>query len=424
MVVYLKLFNSKRDSLPQLVLERSMSEINANNKTKSSVFDIFKIFLKLGSTSFGGPVAHLGYFRKELVERRQWVSDNQYAQLLAICQFLPGPASSQVGFALGLLRAGWLGAVTAFIAFTLPSAILLMIFASILPYLSGDIGVAVIHGLKLVACVVVADAVFSMFVKLCPDNTRRVVAVTILIALLFSNIAWAQMLAILAGAILGILFCKELDVKSSNALKVNYSKKFGLTLFLIFSLLLFMFMFAGGRDGLFEIAQIFYNAGALVFGGGYVVLPLLQDSVVATGLVETEPFIAGYGAAQAVPGPMFAFSAYLGALIPTEHSLYLNALVALIFMFLPGLLLVAATLPLWQAVSHNKTAANAIAGINAAVVGILASAFYDPILTSGISSVFDVCVTVSGLIMLMVFKRSALFIITWCLLLSVGRTLF
>jgi chromate transporter len=401
-----------------------MSEVNIKNKTKSSVFDVFKIFLKLGSTSFGGPVAHLSYFRKELVERRQWVSENQYAQLLAICQFLPGPASSQVGFSLGLLRAGWLGAIAAFVAFTLPSAILLMTFASILPYLSGDIGIAVIHGLKLVACVVVADAVLSMFIKLCPDNTRRAVAVIILGALLFSNIAWAQMLAVLAGAIFGILFCKEPDVKSSNALKVNYSKKFGLTLFLIFSFLLAMFMFAGGHDGLFEIAQIFYNAGALVFGGGYVVLPLLQDSVVATGLVDTEPFIAGYGAAQAVPGPMFAFSAYLGALIPTEHSLYVNASVALIFMFLPGLLLVAATLPLWQAVSHNKTAANAIAGINAAVVGILAAAFYDPILTSGISSVFDVCVTVSGLIMLMVFKRSALFIITWCLLLSVGRTLF
>jgi chromate transporter len=401
-----------------------MSEVNIKNKTKSSVFDVFKIFLKLGSTSFGGPVAHLSYFRKELVERRQWVSENQYAQLLAICQFLPGPASSQVGFSLGLLRAGWLGAIAAFVAFTLPSAILLMTFASILPYLSGDIGIAVIHGLKLVACVVVADAVLSMFIKLCPDNTRRAVAVIILGALLFSNIAWAQMLAVLAGAIFGILFCKEPDVKSSNALKVNYSKKFGLALFLIFSVLLTMFMFAGRHDGLFEIAQIFYNAGALVFGGGYVVLPLLQDSVVATGLVDTEPFIAGYGAAQAVPGPMFAFSAYLGALIPTEHSLYVNASVALIFMFLPGLLLVAATLPLWQAVSHNKTAANAIAGINAAVVGILASAFYDPILTSGISSVFDVCVTVSGLIMLMVFKRSALFIITWCLLLSVGRTLF
>jgi chromate transporter len=419
MVVYLRLFNSKQDTL-----ECSMSEVNIKNKTKSSVFDVFKIFLKLGSTSFGGPVAHLSYFRKELVERRQWVSENQYAQLLAICQFLPGPASSQVGFSLGLLRAGWLGAIAAFVAFTLPSAILLMTFASILPYLSGDIGIAVIHGLKLVACVVVADAVLSMFIKLCPDNTRRAVAVIILGALLFSNIAWAQMLAVLAGAIFGILFCKEPDVKSSNALKVNYSKKFGLTLFLIFSVLLTMFMFAGRHDGLFEIAQIFYNAGALVFGGGYVVLPLLQDSVVATGLVDTEPFIAGYGAAQAVPGPMFAFSAYLGALIPTEHSLYVNASVALIFMFLPGLLLVAATLPLWQAVSHNKTAANAIAGINAAVVGILAAAFYDPILTSGISSVFDVCVTVSGLIMLMVFKRSALFIITWCLLLSVTRALF
>ncbi len=419
MVVYLRLFNSKQDTL-----ECSMSEVNIKNKTKSSVFDVFKIFLKLGSTSFGGPVAHLSYFRKELVERRQWVSENQYAQLLAICQFLPGPASSQVGFSLGLLRAGWLGAIAAFVAFTLPSAILLMTFASILPYLSGDIGIAVIHGLKLVACVVVADAVLSMFIKLCPDNTRRAVAVIILGALLFSNIAWAQMLAVLAGAIFGILFCKEPDVKSSNALKVNYSKKFGLTLFLIFSFLLAMFMFAGRHDGLFEIAQIFYNAGALVFGGGYVVLPLLQDSVVATGLVDTEPFIAGYGAAQAVPGPMFAFSAYLGALIPTEHSLYVNASVALIFMFLPGLLLVAATLPLWQAVSHNKTAANAISGINAAVVGILAAAFYDPILTSGISSVFDVCVTVSGLIMLMVFKRSALFIITWCLLLSVARALF
>lgn len=401
-----------------------MSEVNVKNKTTSSVFDVFKIFLKLGSTSFGGPVAHLSYFRKELVERRQWVSDNQYAQLLAICQFLPGPASSQVGFSLGLLRAGWLGAIAAFIAFTLPSAILLMIFASILPYLSGDIGIAVIHGLKLVACVVVADAVLSMFIKLCPDNTRRAVALIILVALLFSNIAWAQMLAVLAGAVFGILFCKEPNVKSSNTLKVNYSKKFGLTLFIIFSLLLFMFMFAGGRDGLFEIAQIFYNAGALVFGGGHVVLPLLQDSVVGTGLVGNEPFIAGYGASQAIPGPMFAFAAYLGALIPTEHSLYVNALVALIFMFLPGFLLVGAVLPLWQAVSHRPTAANAIAGVNAAVVGILAAVFYDPILTTAISSLFDVAVAGIGFIMLMYFKRSPLLVVFWCIAMSMLSSYF
>ncbi|GHB70079.1 chromate transporter [Psychrosphaera saromensis] len=401
-----------------------MLETSVNSNSKTSVFSVFKTFLKLGLTSFGGPVAHLSYFRKELVERQKWVNENQYSQLLAICQFLPGPASSQVGFALGLLRAGWFGAISAFIGFTLPSVILLIAFASILPYLSGEMGIAAIHGLKLVTCAVVADAVWGMFNKLCPDITRRLLTLAVMCMLLFVDSTWSQMFAVFVGALMGIWLCKQPEVETENTINVHYSKKFGLMLFTIFTVLLLMFMLVGGHDGLFTIAQIFYNAGALVFGGGHVVLPLLQDSVVGTGLVGNEQFIAGYGASQAIPGPMFAFAAYLGALIPVEQGPFLGVFVALIFIFLPGFLLVGAALPLWQAVSHRRTAANAIAGVNAAVVGILAAVFYDPILTSAISSLFDVAVAGIGFIMLMYFKRSPLLVVFWCIAMSMLSSYF
>ena len=345
-----------------------MSETSSETFAKSSAVDVFTTFLKLGLTSFGGPIAHLGYFRRELVERRHWVSESQFSQLLAICQFLPGPASSQLGFSLGLLRAGWLGAMAAFLAFTLPSALLLVGFASILPLLSGQVGEAAIHGLKLVACAVVADAVLGMSRSLCPDTRRRSIAIVAASALLLLDSAWSQMLVVLGGAIAGVLFCKASVAEASGHIQVAYGKRFGLILFGIFSLLLITFAWLPAQAGLYAIAQAFYRAGALVFGGGHVVLPLLEDSVVVTGWVSNESFLAGYGAAQAVPGPMFALSAYLGAIIPGEHGSWSGASIALLFMFLPGFLLLAAVLPMWQAISHNPVAANAISGGNASVV--------------------------------------------------------
>lgn len=396
-----------------------MSEAKAETGTKGSAADVFGTFLKLGLTSFGGPIAHLGYFRKELVERRRWLSESQFSQLLAICQFLPGPASSQLGFSLGLLRAGWLGAMAAFLAFTLPSALLLVGFASMLPFLSGQIGGAAIHGLKLVACAVVADAVLGMSRTLCPDAQRRSIALLAASALLLMGSAWSQLFVVLAGAVAGVIFCRESVAVGEGHIQVAYGKRLGTILFAIFLSLLVALAFLPPETGLYAVAAAFYRAGALVFGGGHVVLPLLEESVVEVGWVTRESFLAGYGAAQAVPGPMFAFSAYLGAIIPGEHGSWLGASIALVFMFLPGFLLVAAALPMWQAISHNPTAVNAIAGVNAAVVGLLGAALYNPIFTSGITSDSDLAIVLVSFGMLTIWRLSPLFVVVWCVTASV-----
>lgn len=383
------------------------------------VVEVFLTFLKLGLTSFGGPVAHLGYFHKELVERKQWVSEAQYSQLLAICQFLPGPASSQLGFALGLLRGGWLGAIAAFLAFTVPSALLLIGFASVLPSLSGGVGEAAIHGLKLVACAVVADAVLGMSQKLCPDMQRRSIAIIAACILMFSGSAAMQIIVVLFGAMVGIWLCKAEGHLDASSIQVSYGKKAGLALFAVFLILLGSLSLAP-LHSLLMIADAFYRAGALVFGGGHVVLPLLEESVVATNWVSAEQFLAGYGATQAIPGPMFAFSAYLGAIVPSEFNSWLTAGVALLFMFLPGFLLLLAALPMWQSVSNSPKAANAIAGVNAAVVGLLAAALYDPIFVSGVESGKDMGIVVVAFGMLRVWKLSPLYVVVGCVLGSVA----
>lgn len=395
---------------------------------------VFKTFLKLGLTSFGGPVAHLGYFRKELVEKQRWVSESQFGQLLAICQFLPGPASSQLGFVLGLLRAGWLGALAAFLAFTLPSTLLLIGFASLLPHLSSPLGEAIIHGLKLVAFAVVADAVWGMSKKLCPDMVRRIIAILAALVLLFFGSTWLQLLVIFGSAIASVLFCHTVAHHPKDQIQLPYGKKLGLGLLSIFLTLLAIVLLAPSQSGFQTIAHLFYRAGALVFGGGHVMLPLLQDSVVTTGLVSNENFLAGYGASQAIPGPMFAFSAYLGSIIPgsiipnstmptAEHLSWLGASIALAFMFLPGFLLVTAVLPIWESISHNSVAAKAIAGVNAAVVGLLAAALYNPIFTASIMSISDLMIGLIGLALLLVWRLSPLLVVIWCVLTSVGLSM-
>lgn len=385
----------------------------------SGAIAVFFTFLKLGLTSFGGPIAHLGYFHKELVVKQRWVSESHYSQLLALCQFLPGPASSQLGFALGYLRAGWLGALAAFCAFTLPSALLLIAFASSLPFLSGELGSALISGLKIVALAVVADAVLGMAKKLCPDTVRKSIAMlAILILLLFSS-AWMQIAVIALGALLGVLLCRDMQGEQSGSPKVGYSGRLAALLFGIFLLLLLSSVLLLGENRLIAVASSFYQAGALVFGGGHVVLPLLEDLVVNSAWLNQEQFLAGYGAAQAIPGPMFSFAAYLGALIPTTHSTWMVALVALLFMFLPGFLLVSAVLPIWQKVSQDARATRAIAGVNAAVVGLLAAALYDPIFISSVNAPIDLVIGLVAFAMLVLWRLSALWIVCWCVLASV-----
>jgi chromate transporter len=388
---------------------------------KGSIADVFLAFLKLGLTSFGGPFAHIGYFRREFVDRRNWVTEGQYGQLLAICQLLPGPASSQLGFALGLLRGGAAGACAAFVGFTLPSALLLVVFASAAPRLTGPVAEGAMHGLKLVACAVVADALLGMAGKLCPDIRRRVMALLAAAALIVAGSAWLQIAVVGCGALAGLAFCRNLPAFNESPVDVAYGKRVGVMLGFLFLLLLVALPLAAlTGDGLVAVADAFYRAGALVFGGGHVVLPLLEESVVAPGWIDEGSFLAGYGAAQAVPGPMFAFSAYLGVGIDSGHGSGLTAATALLMIFLPGLLLVSAVLPLWQTISARPEATSAIAGINAAVVGVLGAALYDPLITSSLLSLTDLAIAAAGFLMLRTGRVSPLLVVVWCVAAAVA----
>ncbi|HET8807093.1 MAG TPA: chromate efflux transporter [Methylophaga sp.] len=387
---------------------------------KQSPIMIFFAFLKLGLTAFGGPIAHIGFYRETFVKQRRWLDETTFAQLLAVCQFLPGPASSQMGFSIGLMKGGWLGAIAAFIAFTLPSALLLFTFAGFAYLLDGPIGNAIIDGLKLVAVAVVAHAVWGMAQKLTPDWPRRFIAIAALIVLLLISMAWMQLAVIVFGAVLGLWLCKASQNTVVNGFNLPYGRNLGWLFLAIFSILLVLSISMMGDyptpDNLFAA---FYQAGALVFGGGHVVLPLLEQSTVANGWLSTDSFLAGYGAAQAVPGPLFTLSTYLGAEIDTGLAPGWSALIATLAIFLPGFLLVLAVLPFWAKLAYLPKAASAIAGVNAAVVGLLAAALYDPIWTAGVRGWPDFLIALGGFLILAVLKRSALWTVLFCVVGSV-----
>ncbi|MBN3561010.1 chromate efflux transporter [Amphritea spongicola] len=400
-----------------------MSGTDAAGKSSGSAWQVFLTFLKLGFTSFGGPVAHIGYFRTELVEKQRWLSDSQFAQLLAICQFLPGPASSQMGFSLGLMRAGWRGAFAAFLAFTAPSVVLMMLFALCLPYFSGETGAAVIHGLKIVALAVVAQGVLGMSRQLCPDNTRAGMALLAAAVVLIVGTAWVQLLLVLLGAVAGIWLCREVKPEPAAALQVPYGSRFGIACLAVFALLFVGLPLMSGGEGIVAAMQGFYQAGALVFGGGHVVLPMLEDAVVAPGWVSAEDFLAGYGAAQALPGPMFSFAAYLGSVLPDGMGGISGALLAVLSIFLPGFLLLAGCLPLWQKVSQGASAARGIAGVNAVVVGLLGAALFDPIFISAVTEPADLAIGIVGFLMLVIWRLSPLWVVFWCVVASLTLAL-
>lgn len=396
---------------------------------QGSFVEVFAAFLRLGLTSFGGPIAHLGYFRQELVERRRWLTDSDFGQLLALCQFLPGPASSQLGFSLGLLRAGLPGGLAAFLAFTLPSALLLLALASLLPMVSGPAGAAALHGLKIVALVVVAHGVFGMARKLSPDLPRAAISVCSVAVLLHYGQAEMQLVVIAAGAVAGFLLCRGGSSVQTAGLRLRYGVNTGWVLLTVFFILLFgLPLISMGTDGseavLWAAAKGFYHAGALVFGGGHVVLPLLDATVVGPGWVSADDFLAGYGAAQAIPGPMFTFSAYLGARLPGAAGGPMGATVALAAIFLPGMLLVAGVLPFWQSLAARPLAARAIAGVNAAVVGLLAAALYQPVWTSAVRGPVDVVVAVVGLVFMLRWNLSVVAVVAWCVVASSVLGLF
>jgi chromate transporter len=352
----------------------------------SLLFEILMISAKLGFTSFGGPIAHLGYFHDEYVRRRKWLDEQAYANLVALCQFLPGPASSQVGIGIGVIRGGFLGGISAFVGFTTPSVVLLILFALILKGV--DIGNAGwIHGLKIVAVAVVAHAIWGMAQKLTPDLTRKAIALLALMCTLLWQTAYTQVFVILIAAVAGFIIYKGQKEDSPTTIQVPLSRRFAYICLGLFFGLLIVLPILRELTGSSFVAMFdsFYRSGSLVFGGGHVVLPLLEREFVPSGWLSNEAFLAGYGAAQAVPGPLFTFGAYLGAVMDG----WAGGLLATFAIFLPAFLLVLGTLPFWVSINRNPEIKGALMGVNAAVVGILISAFYDPIWTSTIIAPID-----------------------------------
>ena len=374
--------------------------------TDRSAWRVFLVFLRLGLTSFGGPVAHLGYFRTEFVERRRWLGEAAYADLVALCQFLPGPASSQVGLALGLMRAGYAGALAAWAGFTLPSALALIALALGMAQAGDALPAGALHGLKVVAVAVVAQAVWGMARSLCPDAPRRALMLATAAVLTLWPGTVAQLLAIGVAGLAGLLWMKPAADAPHESLPLPIGRRAGavwLTLFFILLLGLPLLRLAFPSQAL-ALVDAFYRAGALVFGGGHVVLPLLQASVVPTGWVEHDAFLAGYGATQAVPGPLFTFAAFLGASMQTTPSGWAGGVLALLAIFAPAFLLVAGALPFWESLRARPGARAALMGVNAAVVGLLIAALWNPVITSGIRGAGDALLAGVALLALMRWK--------------------
>jgi chromate transporter len=374
--------------------------------TAGSAWEVLRAFLRLGLTSFGGPVAHLGYFRAEFVERRRWIDEHGYADLVALCQFLPGPASSQVGIALGLLRAGFGGALAAWVGFTTPSAVALILFAYGVGRLGNIAGSAPLHGLKIVAVAVVAQAVWSMARSLAPDRPRQTLAIAAAALALWVPSTLGQVAAILAGGVIGWGLLRGETRLAAASLGVPVSRSAGLILLSLFAILLAGLPIAASVTGDHGLALLdsFYRSGALVFGGGHVVLPLLQAAVVPPGWIGNDAFLAGYGAAQAVPGPLFTFSAYLGtAMSPTPNG-WQGGLLCLAAIFLPSFLLVIGALPFWDALRGRAGAQAALQGVNAVVVGLLLAALYNPVWTSAILTPKDFILGLVAILLLAIWK--------------------
>ncbi|HCJ29236.1 MAG TPA: chromate transporter [Pseudomonas sp.] len=373
---------------------------------QSSAWTVFMVFLRLGLTSFGGPVAHLGYFREEFVNRRRWLDEARYADLVALCQFLPGPASSQVGIAIGLLRGGYRGSLAAWAGFTLPSAIALTLFALGIASWGEAFPSGLLHGLKIVAVAVVAQAVWGMARSLCTDGTRTTIALLAACAVLILPNAWAQLGVIaLAGVVGRVLFRPAPKGAPGHCHGRGRRSTAGMCLVLFFALLTVLpALNAASTSPWLALLDTFYRAGALVFGGGHVVLPLLQAEVVPNGWVSNDTFLAGYGAAQAVPGPLFTFSAFLGGSMNSGSVSLISAGVCLTAVFLPSFLLVFGVMPFWDRLRTNSHVQAALAGVNAAVVGLLLAALYDPVWTSAIFGPGDFALALIALVALMVWK--------------------
>jgi chromate transporter len=371
---------------------------------------IFAIFLRLGLTSFGGPVAHIGFFRDEFVNRRRWLDDRAYADLVALCQFLPGPASSQVGLAIGLIRHGYAGALSAWLGFTLPSAIVMAVCGLGMLGYGNVIPPELLHGLKIAALAVVANALYGMARTLCPGPRHAGFALLAAIAMLVGDQSWLQVGVIALAAIAGrLLLIVDDTTPDTVSLPLSIGKGAAIAAAALFGILLVvlpLLVWALPDAAMLAIADVFYRVGSLVFGGGHVVLPLLQAELVPTGWIDDSAFIAGYGVAQTVPGPLFTFAAYLGAVVAPLGVAggVVGATVALLAVFLPSFLLVVAALPFWARLRHQPGTRAALAGVNAAVVGLLLAALYDPVWTSSVGNAKDLALALAALLALTVIR--------------------
>jgi chromate transporter len=372
----------------------------------SSWGEVLSVFLRLGLTSFGGPVAHLGYFRTEFVERRKWLDEKTYADLVALSQFLPGPASSKVGIAVGFFRAGYPGALLAWAGFTLPSAIALVLFAYGVVRFGDALGSGWLHGLKTVAVAVVAQAVLGMMRSLAPDRERATVAVIATVIVLAFPTAWGQIGAIVFGFTAGVTVLHVGAPADHVSLPLKVSRTSGAILLAIFFAILIglPLLIASFPVHSLELFEAFYRAGSLVFGGGHVVLPLLQAAVVPPGWVSNDAFLAGYGAAQAVPGPLFTFAAYLGFVMGPQPNGLVGATLCLVAMFLPSFFLTIGALPFWDELRRRPGAQSALRGVNAAVVGLLLAALYNPVWTAGITGPYDFALAVAAFLLLFMWQ--------------------
>ncbi len=381
--------------------EQLHSEQTSNS---GKLLEIFMTALKLGLTSFGGPVAHLGYFKDEYVDRKKWLDDKLYADIIALCQFLPGPASSQVGISIGMMRGGILGGVLSWLGFTMPSVIVLVVFAML--YLQMDISdQAFISSLKVVAVAVVLHAIMGMAKNLTPDKPRIIIAIIASgVMLLYPNV-WVQILTILGGALIGFVLFQKRERTKIEIFNINIPKKVSYySLAALGGLLVLMPLLANWINNIYiTLFDVFFRVGAIVFGGGHVVLPMIEREIVPAGLISPDAFLAGYGMAQAVPGPLFTFASYLGAIIADVPG----AIVATIAVFLPSFLLIIAALPFLAQLRENHYFQSALMGVNATVVGILVAAFYDPVLTSGIVSGADFFLGLVLFMLLIIWKLPA-----------------
>jgi chromate transporter len=381
-----------------------------------SALEVLAVFTRLGLTSFGGPIAHLGYFRDELVVRRKWLNDKTYADLVALSQFLPGPASSKVGIAIGLSRAGYAGAFAAWVGFTLPSAITLVLFSFGAAAISDTLGGGWLHGLKVAAVAVVAQAVLGMMRSLAPDRERASMAVAAAAIVLAFPSAWGQVSAILFGGVAGLSLIRSIAPTDHVALPHAVSRHAAIAAIAVFFLILFGLpvLVASIPSQNLRLFDAFYRAGSLVFGGGHVVLPLLQASVVPPGWVSNDVFLAGYGAAQAVPGPLFTFSAYLGAAMGPPPNGWAGAILCLVAMFLPSFLLVIGPLPFWDELRARPGAQSALRGVNAAVVGVLLAALYNPVWTAGVTNAGDFVLAATAFLLLFMWQTPPWLVVILC----------